>query len=143
MMSMHTLGMRMKRDFGGMLERGHLNTAPVTLRWVSSERPADENVEGSGPEKTVEERSVHALVHFVGPGKLIPKQFVGYEKLDALVTFEADVELSGLNGLTFVLPDGFEYVQADSGERVVDLWDAVVGGEAMSKTVALNRVGGR
>ena len=116
-----------------------LNAAPVILRWCGAAAPADPNVEGEEAPVQDQEATVTGLVHYVG-ARSVPNGFMVFEKLDALVTFESDVDLRTRDGITFELPDGKVYVQADTGGKAVDFWDLLVRGERLAQTVALRKL---
>lgn len=135
-MSMHTLPLVMARHLGGILEKGHLNTADVVLRWNAAAPPSDPNLEAQAIAPVPLELTVKALVHYISVRTAL-RGLMEYQVGDAIVTFDGDIDLVGKEGLTFGMPDGRQYVQAGVGKDVAEFWDVIVGGTRLSVTVLL------
>jgi hypothetical protein len=140
-MLMHNLPQIAARRFGGVLERGELNSGPVLLRWTEFPEGVvfDPNQEGEYPEGISREATVTGLVYFVNQN-VTSKEYAQIAENDAIVTFDAFNEppFENMAALTLALPDGQEYVVSKTGtDAATRFYDLVLGGQRLSRTLAV------
>ena len=90
-----------------------------------------------GGTRTAQTRDTRALVHFIG-AKTSVMQFAAVEVGDCIADFAPDEVLDGLRDLEFVI-NGETWEQKDVGEVLAKIWDAVVGGQRVLRSVLLKK----
>jgi hypothetical protein len=140
MMAMHLARRKLQRFLDGMREHHAMNTGDVSIYWDASAAPADVNVEADYAQTDRQSATIRgALIHHVS-AKAAASNYTTFEAGDVLVTFDAaTLDFTGKRNISFQLPDGNIYVQADTGKDPVELWSVFVGGSALTKTLHLRR----
>jgi len=143
MMSMHTLLPRYSRDLASIIGGRQLNTGDVVFHWDAAAGPVDRNVEASYAAAQPQSATVAGLIHWVSVRSSDRGAFQEIQTGDAIVTFQTEVrsQIEGRRELYFSLPDGNDYVQAVVGKKVMEFWDAIIGGQPLGITLLLKKKG--
>lgn len=135
-MLLHRAGVILDRAISGVIERGEMNSGKVLVRHDVSQPPEDPN-EPNRTDPEIEEFTVGALIHWI-TAKTIARGFTRFQEGDAIVTFSPEQCLNSLRGVTFILPDGKEYVQSNEGtDDLAEFWDSMVNGRRLAITLLL------
>lgn len=139
MMSMHTLEPRLTRFLGELIERKLLNAGPIVMKFVTRVIPDnyDPNDEETYPLETPGSLELGGLIHIVS-ARTTERQFTEIKTGDAIVTFEATVDFSGKERITFEF-NGDTWVQQAVGKELSQYWDLVLGGNPISQTLLLRK----
>lgn len=136
MISLHTLPDRFARHLSAIIDNKLLNAGQVILRWNTQAGPTDRNLEQTYPEPVETSLPVNALIHFISE-RTIDRGFTSFKAGDAIITFDADVDLTQRDLVFLLPPDGAVYVQASAGKDVMQFWDVVIGGNPLTRTLLL------
>lgn len=139
MMSLHTLETRLTRFIGELIEKKLLNAGPIVMKYVTRTLPVnyDANDESTYPVETPHADTLGGFIHIVS-ARTTQRQFTEIKTGDAIVTFEATVDFSGKEQITFEF-NGDTWVQQAAGKEVSQYWDLVLGGNLISQTLLLRK----
>lgn len=137
-MLMHKAAPIFQRRLGQVVAGLGMESAAITVQWDSSAAPSDPGLESSYAAKTTGSDTVNALVHYVS-ATTAQRTMLGFAAGDAIVTFHPTdaALLDGKSGVSFVLPDGKTYVQAQAGGDIQQFWDVLLAGRKMTVTLLL------
>lgn len=111
----------------------------VVLKWNTltggTLDPTTNSLVGATAEPQTE--TVKALLHFIG-GSFQVREFVEIEVGDCIADFAATVTLEGRTGLYFEF-NGAQWEQKPMSDRLAEMWDTVVKGQRLFRTVLLKK----
>lgn len=90
-----------------------------------------------GGSSTTTTATLRAMVH-AAEAKRMAREWGEIETGDLIVDFGPEAELDGKASLRFTI-DGQVYEQAKTGGKLTKMWDAVVAGKRLMRTVLLRR----
>lgn len=129
---LHQVGARLGHQVRGLMAQCHLDAACIKATYETAAEPADPNIQADYPASAPATKDYHAFVHFVAIRSSL-RQWMQVQTGDAIVgMLPADAaEVAALKGVTFLLPDGKTYQQAEAGGDLRELWEVHVGGSPL------------
>ena len=139
MMLLHTAENKLTRTLGMLIEQRKLNAGTIVMRYITRTLPGgyDPNDESTYPATTPGSAELGALIHIVS-ARTTQRQFTEIKTGDAIVTFEATVDFSGKEQITFEFM-GDKWVQQAVGKELAQYWDVLMGGNPVSQTIVLRK----
>lgn len=135
-MLQHLANRTLTRTLDATIEREEMTTGKVVVRYEEPAAPVDPNL----PDRTaavVQELTVGALIHFIS-SRAVARGYSQFREGDAIVTFDSQMSFEGMTHLSFLLPNGLEYIQAsEGGDELQEYFDMFVRGQAISTTLLL------
>lgn len=137
----HQAGRIINHTMRGLMQRGEMDTACITILHDTSAAPADPNVQAGYPEQTTGRMEVKAFVHFVRMLNSM-RSWTTVKVGDVVLGLlpEDAKQIKELRGVTIELPDGDKYQQAEDGGELQPFWDMHIGGECTLQTVLLRKI---